>query len=241
MVSTRRAMLAALLGLSAATGLAGLPAPLRAAPLRLPDTPLRLERRLARALGETATLVVERSWEVRFARQGRGIIVTGSQIAASVDAPPHLAELAAIEQQRDTSAMFPLMLTDSGLIMGSSGAENSNADITAALRAAETLIAQQPAPADARARNLQYLALLHRAGAGAFDRLPADLLFPIGTPIDRAETITLPGGLTGSYTLAYDARAQGSAPWLDQAERRVLTRIAELERYSTERWRLTPM
>jgi hypothetical protein len=239
MGSTRRTMLAALLGLSAACGLTGLAAPLRAAPLRLPDTPLRLERRLARALGETATLVVERSWEVRFARQGRGIIVTGTQIAASVDAPPNLAELARIEQQRDTSAMFPLMLTDSGLIMGSPGADLRDADLAAALRAAEALIAQQPAPADARARNLQYLALLHRAGAGAFDTLPADLLFPVNTPVERAETITLPDGLIGSYALAYHARTQSDASWLDQAERRVMTRIDGLERRSTERWRLT--
>lgn len=239
MVSTRRAMMAALLGLSAATGLAGLPAPLRAAPLRLPDTPLRLERRLTRALGETATLEVERSWEVRFARQGRGIIVTGTQIGASVDAPPNLAELARIEQQRDTSAMFPLMLSDSGLIMGAAGRDDHNADVAAARRAAEALIRQKPAPASARARNLQYLALLHRAGSSAFDALPADLLFPIGTPIDRAETITLPDGVTGSYTLAYHARSQANAPWLDQAERLVMTRVAGLERYSTERWRLT--
>jgi len=166
-------------------------------------------------------------------------ILVGTQIAARVDAPPNLAELARIEQQRDTSAMFPLMLTDSGLIMGSPGADLRDADLAAALRAAEALIAQQPAPADARARNLQYLALLHRAGAGAFDTLPADLLFPVNTPVERAETITLPDGLTGSYALAYHARTQSDAPWLDQAERRVMTRIDGLERRSTERWRLT--
>lgn len=244
MVSTRRTMLAALLGMGAAGGLAHAVGPLVAAPLmplRLPDAPLRLQRRLERMLGDGMTLSVERSWEVRFARQGRGIVLNGAQIAAAVNAPPNLAELAQIEQRRDTSAMFPLMLTETGLILSPRSAPSADEALAAALRTAEAMIDRQPAPADARERSRAYLGVIHKAGSSRFETLPADLLFPVGTPVERRETIALPDGLTGSFTLLYAAQAQTGAPWLDHAERRVVTRIGTLERVSSERWSLGPI
>lgn len=244
MVSTRRAMLAALLGMGAAGGLARAVAPLSAAPLmplRLPETPLRLQRRLERALGEGVTLSVERSWEVRFARQGRGIVLSGIQIAAAVNAPPNLSDLAEIEQRRDASAMFPLMLSETGLILSPAGEPPVDDALTAALRAAEAMIDRQPAPADARERSRTYLGMIHQAGSGQFDSWPSDLFFPLGAPVERSETLALPDGLTGSFALFYTARAQADAPWLDQAERRVVTRIGALERVSSEQWSLGPI
>lgn len=244
MNSTRRTVLAALFSMGA-VGAAGASAwPLRAAladPLPLPAGPMRLERRLARTLGERAAMTVTRSWDVRFTAQGRGIMIAGTQIAASVDAPPNLAELARIEQQRDASAMFPVLLSDAGQIMTPPDAPAENANVAAAARVAEALIAQQPGPEEERARSLYYLALLHRAGAGVFDRLPGDLFYPTGIPIERTETITLPDGMRGSFSLVYTARPQPGAPWLDQAQRRVTTRVGGLERSSSEDWTLSAM
>jgi hypothetical protein len=74
-----------------------------------------------------------------------------------------------------------------------------------------------------------------------FDTLPTDLFFPVGTPVERNEMIALPDGLTGTFALTYKAQAQNGAPWLDQAERRVVTRIGALQRASSERWSLGPI
>jgi hypothetical protein len=243
MDSTRRTVLAALFSMGA-VAVGASTRPLRAAladPLPLPTGPLRLERRLMRSLGERAAITVVRSWDVRFAAQGRGIMIAGTQIAATVDAPPNLAELARIEQQRDTSAMFPILLSDAGQIMTPPDAPAENADVTAAARVAEALIARQPRPEEARARSLHYLALLHRAGSGVFDMLPGDLFYPAGIPIERSETITLPDGMRGSFSLTYTARPQPGAPWLAEAQRRVITRIAGLERSAIEDWTLSAM
>ncbi|HSJ79134.1 MAG TPA: hypothetical protein VK913_10420 [Erythrobacter sp.] len=70
--------------------------------------------------------------------------------------------------------------------------------------------------------------------------MPADLLFPAGQPVNRTEVVALPGGLTGSFTLQYEAQPQPDAPWLRQAERRIMTRVEGLERSAREVWTLGP-
>lgn len=240
--STRRTMLLMLLGAGAASGLGSRMHPLTAAnttqPLRMPDTPMRLERLLQRGMGETATIIVRRSWEVRFARQARGMVVSGQQIDAEVTAPSHLAELARIERGRDASAMFPVMLSESGAILPAPSAPQPTDTVTAALRAAETLIARQPVPEDERERYRLYLAQVHRAGTGMLDTLPPDLFFPTGVPIERSEALALPDGLSGGFALRYVAEAQTDGPWLKRAERRIVTRLAGLERTASEVWTL---
>ena len=242
--TTRRTVLAALLGVGALGGSRVALAPLQAAPaapLRLPDTALRLARVLERGLGDGAAITVERSWQVQFARQARGIIVTGQQIAAKVSAPPHLAQFARIEEARDPAAMFPLMLTDAGQILAGDTAPAQDGNVAAALRSAEALIARQPVPADERKAYQSFLAQVHEAGSNQLDTMPADLLFPASPPVDRTETVALPGGLTGSFTLQYQAQPQPDAPWLRQAERRIMTRVEGFERSAREVWTLGPI
>ncbi|MFN3863803.1 MAG: hypothetical protein ACK4RT_05915 [Erythrobacter sp.] len=239
--STRRTVLAGLAAAGAAGGMA-LPALLRAAgaPLRVPAGPMRLERVLVRELGDGAAITVRRAWEVRFERQARGIIVSGTQVSARVDAPPSLADLARIEEQRDTRAMFPIMLSEAGLVLATGGSDTAANDLVPALRAAEQMIAQRPQSAERRTNLRRYLAELHQAGSGEFDSLPADLFYPVGTRWRRVETLTLPGGLTGEFELVWDARAVPGEGWLAQGERIVMTRIEQLERRSREGWILAP-
>ena len=241
--STRRNVLSAIIGLGAAGGLSMLPGRLQAAfvaPLRLPDMPLQLVRVLQRTLGENDAITVRRSWMLQCQQQARGIVVTGHQIAAEVSAPPHLAQLAGIEEARDASGMFPLMLSDSGLILTPGSATDAEDEVAAALRAAEVLIAQQPVPADERERYRMYLAQVYLAGTSLLDTLPPDLLFPTTGPARREEVIALPGGMSGSFTMDYAAHPQAGAPWLERAERRVVTRVEGLERSASEVWTLVP-
>lgn len=244
--STRRSFVAALFAAGFAGSL-GLPFPARAAPdapLRLPESPMRLRRILTRGPGDkgSAAITVERWWDVRFARQGRGAVVSGRQAGARVDAPPKLAELARIEQQRDASGMLPLMLSEAGTILTAPPAPGESDTVAAALRAAEGVIARQPRlSGDERERLRFYLAEVHRAGSGLLDALPGDLLFPTGAPVDRSETVSLPDGLSGQFSLHYLALACPDAPWLARAERRVVTALAGASREAREVWTLEPL
>ena len=240
--STRRTLLAGLVA-AGTLGALGVAAPPLAADtgLRLPAGAMRLTRVLVRELGDGAAITVQRGWDVRFARQGRGIVVSGTQASVSVDAPPSLAELARIEEQRDTQAMFPVMLSDTGLILSGGGNAAAPDDMTAALRAAERMIASRPQSEAQRANLRRHLAEIHRAGSGQFDSLPADLFFPAGTPVRRTETVALPGGLTGEFVLVWDARPVPGEGWLASGERLIVTRIEGLERRSREGWTLVPL
>lgn len=242
MIATqRRLVLAAMVGLGA---WGALPRPLRAAPgapLPLPDRPLRLLRVLERGMGESGgAIVVRRWWDIAFEHSGRGILVTGQQVGAAVEAPPQLADIARIEERRVADEAFPLMLSAEGAIISPVDTPPQDDAVTAALRAAEALLARQPAPADERARIARYLAEVHRAGSGALDAWPADLLFPSGVPVDRSEIVALPEGLGGRFTLDYRAVPQADAPWLARAERRVTTTIGTQQRSARETWTLGP-
>lgn len=240
--STRRRLLAGLVAAGSA-GAFAVPAILRAAsaPLRLPTGPMRLERELVRELGGGAAITVRRGWELRFSRQARGIIISGSQISVSVDAPPSLADLARIEERRETQAMFPIMLSEAGLVLAAGGSAAASGDMAPALRAAEQMIAKRPQSEERRDNLRRYLAEIHRAGSGQFDSLPADLFYPAGTPLRRVEAVALPGGLAGEFELVWDARAVPGEGWLASGERLVITRIEGLERRSREGWTLAPI
>lgn len=239
--STRRALMTGLVGAGIAGGFVWRGALLASETgLALPDGAMRLTRELVRELGGGAAITVRRAWAVGFVRQGRGIAISGRQISASVDAPPNLAGLARIEEQRDTAGMFPIILSATGRIVAAGNESEATDDIAPALRAAEQIIASRPQSEDRRESLRRYLAEIHRAGSGQFDTLPADLFYPLGTPLRQAETVTLPDGLTGEFSLVWNARAVPGSGWLDEGVREIVTRIEGLERRSRETWTMTP-
>lgn len=207
--------------------------------LALPPREMRLTRRLRRQLGGEAVLEIRRSWDVGFIRQGRGVMITGVQVSAAVDAPPHLAELARIEQSRSTAAMFPIALDEHGVILDA-GRPDSTTALADAVAAAQRLIARAPGPATRDSAVQQHLAQLQQAGASLFDRLPGDLFFPSGEPAVRSGTVPLPDGTQGEFALTYSARPVPGMPWLAEAAREVVTRIGGFERRSREEWEMVP-
>src|SRR3546814_3766672 len=86
---TRRLLV---MGSLSTLGLGAVPAFAQAG-LALPLGTLVLTRTIVRDLADGKQIVVERAWQVSFAHQLPGILVTGRQISAAVDAPPALAEL----------------------------------------------------------------------------------------------------------------------------------------------------
>ncbi|MEM6909631.1 MAG: hypothetical protein AAF494_13230 [Pseudomonadota bacterium] len=205
--------------------------------VRLPTAPMQLERLLQRDLRGAAKITVRRIWQVEFARQGQGIAITGQQLSAKVIAPAALNALAQIEETRDTSAMFPILLSDTGTLLAA-GAGTIQSDINRAVQEAETMIARRPIPVSERDQHRAYLAQLQRTGSNLLEQLPPDLFFPASAPLSSVRTVNLPGGLVGEFELNYEAQAAVGHAWLDHAERRVITRIGDQERHSFERWSL---
>ena len=227
-----------MLGFAAGVGLSVTPGTLRAHQrIAIPTGPMRLTRRIERSLSGGAALTVERSWQVDFAQQGQGVRIVGQQLDARVDAPPSLAPLARIEESRSTDEMWPILLSDTGLILAA-GNSLQQEDVNAAVRAAEQMIAARDIPASLKAAQLEYLPRLQQAGASLLETLPADLFYPKLGPQQTARAIDLPDGLTGEFVVSYDARACDAGGWLERAVRRVVTRIGDSERHALEEWLL---
>lgn len=236
----RRAALTMVAGAVGAVG-ASLLAPaaaLRAGEaLALPPAPMVLQRRLERGLGDGAAITVEREWSVGFARQGSGVAVSGLQAAVRIDAPPSLAHLAGIEAQRSTDAMFPILLSDRGVIVAG-GQFVLQLDLDRAIDEAEQIIARQPAARGVKEDQLFFLALLQRSAGRLLDHLPADLFYPASLSARSVREIALPDGTVGEYDVRYEALRAVDAQWLGRAEREVVTRIGPSVRRSREMWSL---
>ncbi|MBY6015253.1 hypothetical protein KUV75_10140 [Qipengyuania gaetbuli] len=141
-----------------------LPAPLAAATRTRPAFPsaaLVLERTLDRHLANNALIRVTRSWSCTFRALGAGAVVDASQISAKVEAPPSLAAFARMEEARDASAIFPVQLDRSGLIVGWD--EETGPDIgTAVARAMDVIEAAVANPGGATGSAILYLVYRQR-------------------------------------------------------------------------------
>ena len=244
---TRRGAIGIWTGLGSAAAIGMIPAAAFAqSQIDIPARAMRLSRRLDRSLHGGATLSVSRSWRVEFSRRmvGRApeIAISGVQIDAEVNAPEALEPLAALERSRSTDAMWPITLSDAGRIVTAGSGLQLGADsghITAAIAAAQEMIAARPIPASQREAQDQYLRDMQNAGASFLNRFPKDLFFPLEQPQQSLREIELPSGLKGQFEITYDARSAALGDWLQHAERKVVTRIGESEQRSSERWFLT--
>ena len=230
-----------MLGSAAAIGLGAIPSrTLAAASVDVPIGSMLLSRQLERSLRDGADVTVRRSWQVEFSPQGRGFMVRGRQVAVEVSAPENLARLAQIEEERSTADMWPLLLSADGRLMGAGDAVRE-ADLSAALREAESMIAARDINAGKRATQVQLLEAMTRAGSSLLEALPEDLFFPDSTQLHAVRDVQLPGGLKGEFELRYNAVPVSRSGWLDHARREVVTRIEETEQRASEEWRLASL
>jgi len=231
----RRAVLGWLAVLPA---LGWMPAAASASPIRFRPLPVpyRLTRRVKRQLGGDGTLVVERSWSITFAAQGRGFLVEGQQSAVAVDAPPALDYLARIERARVEQAMFPLMLDGSGLLAEvASGASHD------ALSAAIAEVRAQLIRHDAlESRTAGFLDSLQGAGQKALAQWPRDLFAPGLTDQEEQRTVELPEGQSGTISITRAASTDPETGLMMHYERQVRTRIGDDERVGSEAFLLAP-
>ena len=236
-VAVRRLALGALLPLSAL----GFPFTGAAASrrgVRVPAGAFRLERILSRQLARGAAIVVTRRWRIRFAREGRGMAVSGEQIFADVTAPAALAALAAIERSRSATEVFPVALDDAGLILSSSGQDGA-VTLVRALETGRALLRSLPLDAVDHQDAQRFMAELAGLSAGAVSRMPRDLFFPQPGRDTATRDIALPGGGTGSIVVVSSASAAADTGLLTASVRQIVTRLQGIERNASERWSLS--
>lgn len=200
-------------------------------PIVPPTSPMIYRRTLERQLPGGASLVVSRDFAVQFAPLAGGFSVIGQQVAARVDAPANIGNLAMLEQQRVEDGIFPLLLDRSGLIVD--GAETPAANELA--RALED-VRRQLGAEGAEASTL--VEALHMTGTRLSAHLPQDLFSP--DPVDRVarEEIRLPWGDAGFVMTRFAALRDPTTRLMRSARREVTTQIGTDERHSAEHWEL---
>ncbi len=193
-----------------------------------------MKRRLQRGLRDGNSITVTREWRVGFARQNRGIAVSGSQISVQVEAPENLAPIAKIEEQRSTNSMFPILLDSMGRV-AAAGQNTTQESFEKAVEAGMQMLSDvDGAPALYR----PYMAQMQKAGSTLLDDLPADLFYPSTEPFHAVRQIALPDGGFGEFEAHWTASVQDSTGLLSKAHREVITRVGESERRSSEDWSL---
>lgn len=206
----------------------------------LPTGNFRLERTLTRGLGDGARIVVTRQWRIAFAPVTTGIAVTGEQIYVAIDSPPRLAALSEIERTRSTAAMFPILLDPTGLIRRGNG-QGDDAAWRRALDTGRTMIESLTMTDADRQDARSFLAKLANLSAGAVSQLPEDLFFPRTGSETTTRELPLPDGGRGLIMVNAIARAAPSTGLLEVTERRIVTRVAESERSTVERWAMAKL
>lgn len=235
---SRRAAIGSLIAAGALTGPAPLAHAMQASSPVTPAGPMRLGRRVTRELRDGETLIVAREWDIAFAPMGRGFSVAGQQVDVVVEAPAVLGALAEIERSRSTEGMFPIMLDQSGMIM-TAGSNMDERDFDAAVIEAEKTIAETSGTLSDRNARLMHLAQLQKAGSTMLEQMPRDLFFPDAKSVRTVKPLALADGTTGEFEFTYTAHTAEGGPWLSRAERKIVTRIGDDKRYSSELWTLS--
>lgn len=202
-------------------------------------TPCRLTRTVERQLGRAGKLTVTRQWSVRFSSAGRGWQVSGEQVGVTVDAPPVLAELARIEQERVEDSMFPIMLDPAGHMLVDAAATAESA-LNDALQDVRQRLAARGVTGRDLAEAERFLETLQAAGQATVATWPRNLFAPGTRANTESQSVALPGGATGIVTVTTTTASDPANGLLQRFERSVETRLGDQLRRGSEAFVLTP-
>ena len=208
--------------------------------VRVPKTPMCLSRTVTRELIDHANLIVQRSWEIDFTQRGSGWVISGEQLAVSVDAPAALEPLAKLERERVADEAFPILIDSYGLIDRSITAD-SHVDISRVSNAAIEVVKNRGGGAVEKAELRRFLAQLQQAASSLMTHFPQDLFFPLTPSTTESRTMDLPGGMHGEVTMTYESHSEEDNGLLIDSKREISTRIAGDVMHSVESWSLLPM
>lgn len=204
-----------------------------------PHAPMVLTRTVWRNLGDGKQIVVTRRYAISFAARGDGFLLDGRLLDAAVSVPEALQAMAEQERRRTDAGMFPIRLDARGRIEpGPPAAARDPANRQAALFEGEKIIDSSPVSAERRREGAALLAQLAMQGIGG--AWPSDLFNPRGPRSHEQRQVALPDGQTGEVEVTVTVGALLPCGLPQAVERTVVTRLAETERVSRERWTLAP-
>ena len=235
-VAPRRAMLAALSVFAGSALLRPLQA-MAATRFAPPDGPMRFTRTLTRQLGVSDRAVFERSFVIRFHADGTGgYRVEGQQADVTVQVPPALEALAAMERRRVETGVFPIALSPGGLILDGPSPEPMALFPEAVATAMRQLATMSDRSAAEAARH--YLQNLAARPDQLLSRIPADLFAPVETRRQEARAFPLEDGGVGRIDLSFEATIDPACGMMLSAIRKVSTHMGSSERVTSERFTL---
>ncbi len=202
--------------------------------------PMLLTRTLQRELSDGKTIVATRRYRVRFARHDTGWTIDGTLIASEIDAPPSLAALASIEQQRPDDALFPIRLDAGGLIQPRTNPGSPDGvSWRAALDVATKLVSvQRPSGSDNAPPGPMVQQMQAVAGAGSLSIWPLTLFLPEADARREERRFALPEGGEGVIVTELERLPAEGFDTMGQAQRTVVTEVAGTRRVTREQWSL---
>lgn len=179
-------------------------------------------RRLRRELGDGAAIEVVRTFEIRFLPVPGGYRVEGAQTSAKVSAPAKLAAFVQLEEQRQETSTFPLLLDAAGRIVGAPPG-GQPADMGQAVNETFAWVARNRLPVSTQAAAREFVIGLATVAARISSLLPQDLFTGPAAPIERVQELTMPDGRPGTISVSYAGRVGPTGGLFQHAERVVTT------------------
>jgi hypothetical protein len=203
-----------------------------------PAGSMHYTRSLRRELIDGAAIEAERFFTVRFMPYAGGYRVEGEESAPpQVSGPAVLEAFLRLERERPGTSLFPLALDRTGRILGEPSRAGSP-QLDRAIKEALHRIAASDLGTDAQTAARTFLTGMHQAAASLVATPPADLFRPLSTPVDERRDVALPGGGSGTISVAFTASTDPATGLMREAERLVLTRLGQSARRTVERWTL---
>lgn len=200
----------------------------------------RLARRVSRQLGAGATLMVERAWTIELTSQEGGFLVAGRQAGVTVDAPPSLAFLAQLEQDRIEEGMFPIMLDQTGVMAFAPAGQADEVVAQAVDQVRQLLTVDRARDTAGKEQGNRFLDTLQQAGQAALAAWPPTLFAPGTQDHTDERTVDLPDGTLGVVRVRTVALSDPRTGLLERFERQVETRFGGDRRVGVEAFFLSP-
>lgn len=199
-----------------------------------PSSDMILTRIVWRELADGGSIMVRRSYAVRFVPEESGYRLDGHLIDATVDAPPELAPLAELERTRPDNSLFPIRLDGQGKVL-SDGVAPIAETRQAAASIAQGVLAKAPMRPTDRAEALKQAKVLGTDN-GVYGHVPLDLFQPQPGERHERRPVALPDGQTGAVEIAIKVADVQSGGLAGSVERTVTTELAGTRRVSREVW-----
>lgn len=199
--------------------------------------PLILTRTLRHMMHDGTAIVTRRSYRVQITPEGNGFEIAGTLSEVSVEAPPGLEALAALERRRPDPGIFPIKVDAAGMIVPAADPEPSRQQRQAIGTASADIARMNLASTDAEQAQgfvSQFQTKPYRT------YWPLDLFHPASGTRREQRAIALDGGQQGQVTTVIEASADRASGLVSDFTRTVVTDLGGDKRTVIEEWTLAP-